>query len=516
MAQTINTNLASLSAQRNLAASQKDAATAMQRLSSGLRINSAKDDAAGLAIANRLTSQINGLNQGVRNANDALSVVQIAEGALSETSDILQRMRSLAVQSLNASNSVGDRSALQTEMEQLHQEITRIASTTAFGNTKLLNGTFSQKSFQVGANVGESVNVSIKSAMASDLGAQNTLTFGDTTFQVSKVSASATKAANSSAIAAQTLTFTNTPPGGTAVTTTVGIDADASAAEIADSITARVDGVRASAKTVFRLTDGGITYNAGDNVSVEINGVTLTVDVGANADALFTNLYTAATAESSLSNLSFVDNAAYLEITDETGADVTFGVTSEAGSADLDFDTDAYSDTAANSGSVLSATGSSQDAIVLNGFTTVTGYVSMVTTDATSTHTVAGTVAVGATGIISTAATGTVTTGTTKLDDVDVTTVANAKTAVDIIDTALTTLGSERAVLGSIQNRMDAVISNLSNISENSQAARSRIMDADFASETAALARTQILQQAGISVLAQANAQPQNVLALLQ
>ena len=329
------------------------------------------------------------------------------------------------------------------------------------------------------------------------------------------MSASATKAANSSAIAAQTLTFTNTPPGGTAVTTTVGIDADASAAEIADSITANVDGVRASAKTVFRLADGGITYNAGDNVSVEINGVTLTVDVGANADALFTNLYTAATAESSLSNLSFVDNAAYLEITDETGADVTFGITSESGSADLDFD-NAFSDTAANSGSTLSATGSSQDALVLNGFTTVTGYVSMVTTDSTHTHTVAGTVALGATGIISTAATGTVTAGTTKLDDVDVTTVANAKTAVDIIDTALATIGSDRAVLGAVQNRMDAVVSNLSNISENSQAARSRIMDADFASETAALARTQILQQAGISVLAQANAQPQNVLALLQ
>ena len=158
MAQTINTNIASLTAQRNLATSQKDAATAMQRLSSGLRINSAKDDAAGLAISNRLTSQINGINQAVRNANDGLSVAQVAEGALAGTSDLLQRMRELSVQSANASNSAGDRAALQTEVAQLALEVDRIANaTTSFGDTKLLNGTFTSKNFQVGANVGETL-----------------------------------------------------------------------------------------------------------------------------------------------------------------------------------------------------------------------------------------------------------------------------------------------------------------------------------------------------------------------
>ena len=184
MAQTINTNIASLTAQRNLATSQKDAATAMQRLSSGLRINSAKDDAAGLAISNRLTSQINGINQAVRNANDGLSVAQVAEGALAETSDLLQRMRELSVQSANASNSAGDRAALQTEVAQLALEVDRIANATKFGDTSLLNGTFTSKNFQVGANVGESIGVTIQSSKASALGQLNSLAFTSANFEM--------------------------------------------------------------------------------------------------------------------------------------------------------------------------------------------------------------------------------------------------------------------------------------------------------------------------------------------
>ena len=159
MPQTINTNVASLNAQRNLNASQSDANTALQRLSSGLRINSAKDDAAGLAISNRLTAQINGINQAIRNAGDGISVAQVAEGALSETGNILQRMRELAVQSANASNSSADRSALQSEVAQLTAEIDRIATNTAFGDVKLLNGNFTNQQFQVGANVGESIGI---------------------------------------------------------------------------------------------------------------------------------------------------------------------------------------------------------------------------------------------------------------------------------------------------------------------------------------------------------------------
>ena len=173
MPQTINTNVASLNAQRNLNSSQSDANTALQRLSSGLRINSAKDDAAGLAISNRLTSQINGINQAVRNASDGISVAQVAEGALNETGNILQRVRELAVQSANASNSADDRAALQAEVTQLVAEVDRIANNTAFGTNKLLDGTFTAQSFQVGANVGETITVGINSAQSDDLGFQH-------------------------------------------------------------------------------------------------------------------------------------------------------------------------------------------------------------------------------------------------------------------------------------------------------------------------------------------------------
>ena len=170
MPQIINTNVASLNAQRNLNASQSDANTALQRLSSGLRINSAKDDAAGLAISNRLTSQINGINQAIRNAGDGISLAQVAEGALEESPTFLQRIRELAVQSANASNSSADRAALQAEVNQLISEIDRIANNTAFGASKLLNGNFLNQTFQVGANVGETIDVSINSAKAKDLG----------------------------------------------------------------------------------------------------------------------------------------------------------------------------------------------------------------------------------------------------------------------------------------------------------------------------------------------------------
>ena len=215
MPQTINTNVASLNAQRNLNSSQSDANTALQRLSSGLRINSAKDDAAGLAISNRLTSQINGINQAIRNAGDGISVAQVAEGALSETGNILQRMRELAVQSANASNSTADRAALQSEIAQLTLEVDRIASNTAFGETKLLDGTFTSQTFQVGANRGETIGISVASAAASELGSrgvtfQNMLTLG---------SAAAAAAAADAGVQSQTLTFGVTQNGSTSDTT---------------------------------------------------------------------------------------------------------------------------------------------------------------------------------------------------------------------------------------------------------------------------------------------------------
>ena len=177
MAAIINTNVISLNAQRNLNSSQNALATTLQRLSSGLRINSAKDDAAGLAISERMTSQIRGLNQAVRNANDGISMSQTAEGALGEIGNNLQRIRELAVQSRNASNSVSDRTALNNEVQQIKAEIDRVASTTAFNGIKLIDGTFTNQSFQVGANVGETINITgLVNAQSSSLGTTTTTT----------------------------------------------------------------------------------------------------------------------------------------------------------------------------------------------------------------------------------------------------------------------------------------------------------------------------------------------------
>src|SRR5512135_1188316 len=170
MAQIINTNMASLNAQRNLSTSQNALSVSLQRLSSGLRINSAKDDAAGLAISSRMTSQINGLNQAARNANDGISLAQTAEGALGTISDNLQRMRELAVQAANGTNSASDRTALQAEITQLVAEINRVASTTTFNGTNLLDGSLNNAQFQVGANANEVINAAITNASASAIG----------------------------------------------------------------------------------------------------------------------------------------------------------------------------------------------------------------------------------------------------------------------------------------------------------------------------------------------------------
>ena len=501
MAQTINTNIASLTAQRNLASSQKDAATAMQRLSSGLRINSAKDDAAGLAIANRLTSQINGINMAVRNANDAISVSQIAEGALSESSDILQRMRELAVQSANASNSSADRTSLQLEVTQLSAELDRIANTTSFGNTKLLNGSFSEKSFQVGAQSGETFELSISSARASDMGTTYTVAGMMTNLEIA---ASATTVAGANPITAQNLTFS---VGGEL--TTIAVAADSSAKAIANTISSQVGGLTASASTTATLDFSTDTAGSA-TTGFTINGVTLSIDMSSdNTDDLKANsLRDAINADTTLSaTLTATATTGTVTIVDADGdnIEVTLASTNTAGSTDITMNSGSNTDNAllVEDGAV---SGVAVGAISLVGASNV-AYSVYSDTDTTVADSASSASADGSSSVTQT---------TSRVNTVDVSTVAGANTAMAIIDSALTTIDSQRATLGAAQNRLDSVVSNLSNVAENSAAAKSRIMDADFASETAALAKNQILQQAGISVLAQANAQPQNVLALLQ
>jgi flagellin len=499
MAQTINTNIASLTAQRNLAASQKDAATAMQRLSSGLRINSAKDDAAGLAIANRLTAQINGINQAVRNANDAISVVSIAEGALAESTDILQRMRELSVQAANASNSADDRTNLQTEVSALVLEMDRIANTTSFGETKLLNGSFTSQAFQVGANGGESMSVSISSARTANLGTLSTAAF--TGWDVSSVSADATTATDQ--MAAQTLTFNVD-----STDYTVAVAAGASSRTVADSINVSVPKINATAKTGVLVDDFTMTSASG-TATVTVNDTALTgVDVTSAAN-FFSDVASKGGAAAALSGLTFTATGTNITITNETGDDIKFALGAVTAST-----------------ATLEVTALEQDGTTEIGTAVeldetkeviVKGDIDFTTSVASgSTITVKSDVASDA-GIANTAAgSATLSTNASRVSTIDITTVSGALAAVNTLDSALDSLATQRASLGASASRLDSVVSNLQNVAENSAAAKSRIMDADFAQETAQLAKTQILQQAGISVLAQANAQPQNVLALLQ
>lgn len=502
MPQIINTNVASLNAQRNLNASQADANKALQRLSSGLRINSAKDDAAGLAISNRLTSQINGINQAIRNANDGISVAQVAEGALGETTDILQRIRELSIQSANASNSAADRAALQAEVDELINEVDRIASSTSFGATKLLNGTFSGQQFQVGAQKGETIAVSISGASSDDLGV-NAINY--TGFD--SVQASTAAATPASAVAAQTLTF-----GVDGVETDLFISAGSSAADIALAVNNDVTGVTATAETTATLT-----FSAGlddtTNLSFELNGQQITytnTSGGAESATVVAAGVSAAIEAAGLANITVSSSAGVVTVTDSTGGDITVDQYAETSTtANPTLTVDAVDADGNAAGDNIAVTGDG---------TVVTGDVKFSTdrpdatfyafTDTAGTLTTSTTAAAG----VGVAALDT----TKQVSDIDISTVAGANDALEILDAALTGIDSQRADLGAIQNRLESVISNLSNVAENSAAARSRIRDADFAEETAALAKSQILQQAGISVLAQANASSQNVLALLQ
>ena len=500
MPQTINTNVASLNAQRSLNSSQADANTALQRLSSGLRINSAKDDAAGLAISNRLTSQINGINQAIRNAGDGISVSQIPEGALSETGNLLQRMRELSIQSANASNSTADRAALQVEVAQLQSEMDRIANTTSFGDKKLLNGSFTSQTFQVGAQAGETIDLSISNARSSALG-QNYSVTG--MFDALQRAATGTDAETANTIAAQTLTFSVGSE-----TSTVAVAKDSSAKAIATNISSSVGGLTASAKTTATAKFANDT-TADAATKFTINGATLTIDMSAKNTATLkaTALKDAINANAILSSsLTVTSSTDTVTMVDADGDNISMlGATGNTQTnTDVVFDSggDGTVDLTEEAGSIAAV---AIGKLTLTGASDTTYSVSSDTDSLVADSSDSGS-----------PDTGTVAANTTRISDVDISTVAGANTALSLIDSALTTLNTQRATLGAVQNRFESTIANLQNVSENSTAARSRIQDADFAQETANLARAQILQQAGISVLAQANAQPQNVLALLQ
>ena len=429
MPQTINTNVASLNAQRNLNSSQSDANTALQRLSSGLRINSAKDDAAGLAISNRLTAQINGINQAIRNAGDGISVAQVAEGALNETGNILQRIRELSVQSANASNSAADRTALQSEVNQLTAEVDRIANNTAFGSSKLLNGSFTGQQFQVGANVGETIGVSIASAKATDIGQVNTATFSG--FESALVTTPAANAASS--VAAQVLTFNVSGEA-----TTVDVAVGASAKQIAADVSSQVGGIQAAAKTGVTLVDNSSAgFGVGATIDVSINGVDLGSIAATSEAGFYTALEAAIDGNSQLNSvLSTTDNGAGngLDIVDADGDDITIAITAQA-TATSDFDVLALNtdgSTANTSAATLS----------VSEQTVVTGDITFTTSEA-----VGATITANSSGALASLSTASIADSGDRLSDVDISTVTGANNAIAIVDAALTQLDSQRADL---------------------------------------------------------------------
>ena len=682
MASVINTNIASLNAQHNLTKSGATLQTALERLSSGLRINSAKDDAAGLAISERMSSQINGLNQATRNANDGISLTQTAESAISGMTDNLQRLRELAVQAANSTNSASDRASIQSEVSQLVSEIGRVSGTTEFNGIKLLDGTFNNKTIQVGANASQTIGLTIENTSTSKLGstlsssltASNNgvaMSSGDLILNGTAIGASFAASDNASSAnanlsgiskAAAINLLTSVTGVSAKADAVVALGASQTAAAGAGQVT--INGIATSALTMtgvaavdrttlvnainaksaltgvtaidtgldgtgiqLSATDGrniavSLSATSGSNFSAGSTGLSATTTYGnftlsstkeivvtggasiANAGVI-AGKYSTQTAYSSTTNSTTVDNTAFVSgsfrINGATvGASLAASdLASSAGNANsaiakaaainaISSFTGVTATANANqlNGAAMTAAASA-GTITINGVTTATfsttsdGTVSRAATIAAvnaisgRTGVIAtdgGTSALGVnlvaadgrniavtftgheastTGVklstsnntygtftLSSAKSFSVTTGDAgtslstigmlaagtygsgqngqSLNSVDVSTVKGANDAINAVDIAINTLNSVRGDLGALQNRFTSTVSNLSSSSDNLNAARSRIRDADFAVETAKLSRGQILQQAGVAMLAQANALPNNVLALLK
>jgi flagellin len=496
----INTNVASLTAQRNLGMSQASLNTSIQRLSSGLRINSAKDDAAGLAISERFTSQIRGLDQAARNANDGISLAQTAEGALKASGDILQRIRELAVQSANASNSAGDRQALQREVGQLVSELDRISQTTEFNGSKLLDGSFGTRQFQVGANANQVITASTVNLQTQKYGAQRTTGNGPD--------------AAANAAAAQTggnITINGPLGASSTITLAAGESARDAASKINMQSTAT--GVSATARTeasvFFALNQTFKLEVTSDNatpvtISFKTTSGRSAEDYGAIISAF--NEMTSKTgivAEYDTTYRSHDGVVGNLKLTNASGNTINITNNSNDGLSDLYLRS--YSVTSAG---VFNGPTGSVNVDGAGGTGTVVGTIELDSdkgfsvTDSNASTTTSFNVAGAST--LNTVA------------SLDITTFDSAQLALRVVDSALQHINGERAKLGALQSRFETSIANLQVTSENLSASRSRILDADFAAETAYLSRAQILQQAGTAMVAQANQLPQGVLALLR
>ncbi|SEL55286.1 flagellin [Ectothiorhodospira marina] len=573
MSQVINTNIASLNAQRNLNSSQSQLNVALERLSSGLRINSAKDDAAGLAIAERFTSQINGLNQGVRNANDGVSYAQTAEGALGEVANLMQRVRQLSVQSANATNSASDRAALNQEVQQAVEEINRIASTTQFNGQNILDGTLENLIFQVGANSGQTIAAGGIDSRGSVLGAvldgTSEMWAGAQVYEIDLDGATFPASATTLAINDTDYTVTDTPADIGALVNDINDNAG-----LPDGIRATSAGnnlifINESGEKVdikFSLNDGtdeysGMSQSFSGQQTIDLSGATFPASATTLAinDTDYTVTDTPADIGALVNDIN--DNAGLPDGIRATSAGNNLIFINESGEkVDIKFSLNDGTDEYSLSGTVPAITqdtltldqylsdsntanftvqvnGTNEDPISIDieGARSFSDVISQINARATETGVSANLSPDGKEinftsdfgqpfdvtietdlGTPPITVNATEEDNTFRVDNFAVDTLENANNTLLAVDYAIQQVSGFRAQLGAIQNRFDSNIANLQVGSENLSASRSRILDADFAAETAALTRGQILQQAGTSVLAQANQLPQNVLQLLQ
>ena len=522
----INTNVTSLTAQRNLSSTTNSMQTTLQRLSSGLRINSAKDDAAGLAISERMGAQIRGLDQARRNANDGISLAQTAEGALSGIGENLQRMRELAVQAANDTNTDSDRQTIQKEIEQLKSEIDRVAQTTEFNGQKLLDGSFTDKNFQVGANANQSIAIGMSNAQAGAIGS-NTLAANDlgSTAVSGKAAVNALRdTAGASSFGTQTLAISG-PKGNATVNVVANKSATSVVGDTAKTVAAKINnsgtGVTAEAQTMAKLTlDAKAT---GGDLSFTLNGQAISVK-GVDANDL-------TSVRDAINNFSSQTGITATVDPNKKGELVLKGANGDNIEIDKMLSTGGTG-TAVAGDTVASLQG-------MNAFTgTTTGAAAAIQTGASGTNNVAAIVggqlkfsAQEGSFNITSAADGTDATkgsvfaaaagaannsALSSVSALDLSTSTGATGAIDVLDAALAKINNQRSDLGAAQNRFSSVISSLQTTSENLSASRSRIKDADFAAETANLSRNQVLQQAGTAMLAQANQGPQIALQLLR
>ena len=489
---TINTNIGAIAAQANMAKVTDDFNAAMTRLSSGLRINAAKDDAAGMAIAEKMTAQVMGINQAIRNASDGKNMLDTTESAHVEVSNMLQRMRELAVQSANDTNTGSDRGNITAEARQLVAEINRIAVNTTFNGMKVMDGSFTGKQFQIGADLGQTLNISIDSAAATDIGAY-------------KVKSEVSIAASGGVTSGKQLIISG-HAGNAEINTTADMSAKQLAAEVnAKSAQTGVQATAVSKAKLSGLSDVG-------KISFDVNGqnigtvaISNTDDLRSLRDAINTKTTsTGVTASMGASNAEIIltdSTGKNIQISNYTAADS--GAAAEATMDVTGLNTDGSED---DTPDTLTLDNTDNEA-------TVTGQVTFTSTQTFSVNSAEIDSGASEVGFFSSTANAA---NLETVADVDLSTAESAANAITVIDVALQKISQVRGNLGAMSNRLDSTISNLTNISVSVQAARSQVVDADFAKESTNLARGQILSQAATAMLAQANSSKQNVLSLLR